>query len=192
MHGLLEMFSWPTNNSCHSLTQLLPDVILCLQGSLRCSLLGLTINCVWSSTGPHGLLGLLQLDNIPYSCCASLGSAVATTTCRKEDLASKTATSTMEGKNLVPSDPMLPASLRIWDRFSQTLTILSCARFAQLPLPPPDLTYLSMFHILLESLNADYSCAVGFRGEYYQLDYILSYCLFIMENSVLLNNQLTS
>lgn len=169
MHGLLEMFSWPTNISCHSLIQLLPDVIVCRQGSLRCSLLGLTINCAWSSTGQHGLLGLLQLDNIPYSCCASLGSAVATTTCKKEDLAFKTATSTVEGKNIVPSDSMLrlcDASLRIWDRFFQTLTILSYARFVQL-----DLTYLSMFHILLESLNADYSCAVGgFSGEYYQLD----------------------
>lgn len=133
--------------------------------------LGLTINCVWSSTGQHGLLGLLQLANIPYSCCASLGSAVATTTCKKEGLASKTATSTMEGKNLVPPESMLPASLRIWDKFSQALTIISYARFVQLPLPPPDLTYLSMFHILLESLNADYSCTVGgFRGEYYQLD----------------------
>lgn len=141
MHGLLEMFSCPTNISCHSLIQLLPDVILCLQGSLRCSLLGLTINCVWSSTGQHVLLGLLQLDNIPYFCCASLGSAVATTTWKKKDLASKTATSTMEGKNIVPSDSMSPASLRIWDRFSQTLTTLSYDRFVQLPLLPPNLTY---------------------------------------------------
>ncbi|KAK3533720.1 hypothetical protein QTP70_024318, partial [Hemibagrus guttatus] len=66
----------------HVLTEFLPDPSFCFRDHHGCSSLGLPVclSCLQSPASQPGLIGLLQLDSIPYFQCPPLCSGIAATT----------------------------------------------------------------------------------------------------------------
>ncbi|KAK3538817.1 hypothetical protein QTP86_015944 [Hemibagrus guttatus] len=67
----------------HGLTELLPDPSFCFRDHPGCSSLGLRVclSCLRSPPSQPGLMGLLQLDGIPYFQCPPLCSRIAPDGC---------------------------------------------------------------------------------------------------------------